>query len=141
MGQSPATNQGGRYYEAMDHLSEKRWTIFLTISGFLLFALLPSSWAAGDAGKGKATYEKLCISCHGMSGKGDGPAAAKLAVKPRDHTDANVMSHLTEQNIFDVIKGGGAAVEKSPLMPPYGAALKDDQIWDMAAYVRTLSKK
>lgn len=119
----------------------KRWAIFLTISGFLLFALLSSSWAAGDAGEGKASYEKLCISCHGMSGKGDGPAAAKLAVKPRDHTDTNAMSHLTDQAVFDVIKGGGSAVQHSPLMPPFGAVLKDDQVWDLVSYVRSLSKK
>lgn len=90
--------------------------------------------------KGKASYEKLCGSCHGTSGKGDGPASSKLKVKPRDHTDKNAMSHYTDEALFKVIKAGGASVGKSPLMPPFGNALKDDQINDLAAYVRSLSK-
>lgn len=117
----------------------KRWAIFLTTNGFLLFALLQVGWAAGNVAQGKATYQKLCVPCHGASGKGDGPASANLEVKPRNHTDRNAMSHLTDQNIFDVIKGGGLAVQKSHLMPPFAAALKDDQIWDVVAYVRSLS--
>lgn len=128
----------------------KRWTLFLTMGGFLLFLTIgsfflfaspPASRAAGDAGKGKVSYEKLCAPCHGNSGKGDGPAAAQLPVRPRDHTDKKYMDHLTDQHIFEVVKNGGASVQKSPLMPPFGMTLKDDQIWDVVAYVRTLSRK
>lgn len=119
----------------------KRWTLFLTIGSFLLFASPSAGWAGGDASKGKVSYEKLCVPCHGTSGKGDGPAAAQLPVKPRDHTDKKYMDRLTDPHLFEVIKNGGSAVQKSPLMPPFGVGLKDDQIWDVVAYVRTLSQK
>jgi mono/diheme cytochrome c family protein len=95
---------------------------------------------AADAEQGKKLYGQFCATCHGQSGKGDGAAAAALNPKPRDHTDKEYMSKLTDDDMLKVIKNGGASIGKSPLMPPWGASLKDDQIQDIIAYVRTLSK-
>lgn len=36
--------------------------------------------------RGKDLFMAYCASCHGMSGKGDGPAAAALRTKPADLT-------------------------------------------------------
>ena len=93
---------------------------------------------AADVEQGKKLYGQFCASCHGQSGKGDGPAAAALNPKPRDHTDKETMSKLSDDDLLKVIKNGGASVGKSPLMPAWGASLKDDQIKDVIAYVRTL---
>jgi cytochrome c553 len=87
---------------------------------------------------GKKLYEQFCASCHGQSGRGDGPAAAALNPKPHNHTDKATMSKLSDDELFKVIKNGGASVGKSPLMPPWGASLKDDQIKEILAYIRTL---
>ena len=95
---------------------------------------------AADAEQGKKLYAQFCVTCHGESGKGDGAAAAALNPKPRDHTDKEYMSKMSDDDMLKVIKNGGASVGKSPLMPPWGASLKDDQIQDIIAYVRTLSK-
>jgi mono/diheme cytochrome c family protein len=96
---------------------------------------------AADPEEGKKLYMQFCASCHGQSGKGDGPAAAALNPKPRDHTDRQYMSSLSDDQLFKVIKEGGASVGKSPIMPPWGPSLKDDQIKDVIAYVRTLCCK
>lgn len=93
---------------------------------------------ASDAEQGKKLYGQFCSTCHGQSGKGDGPAAAALNPKPRDHTNKEYMSKMSEDEMLSVIKNGGASVGKSPLMPPWGASLKDDQIKDIIAYIRTL---
>ncbi len=93
---------------------------------------------AADVEEGKKLYGQFCASCHGPSGKGDGVAAAALNPKPRDHTDKAYMSTLTDDDLLKVIKNGGTSVGKSPLMPAWGASLKDDQIKDVIAYVRTL---
>jgi cytochrome c oxidase cbb3-type subunit 3 len=93
---------------------------------------------AADADQGKKLYGQFCASCHGQSGKGDGPAAAALNPKPRDHTNQEYMSKMSDDEMLKVIKDGGASVGKSPLMPPWGASLKDDQIKDVIAYIRTL---
>jgi cytochrome c oxidase cbb3-type subunit III len=107
----------------------------------VVVVLLPSmAWSAGDAAKGKQKYQELCAACHGQSGKGDGPTAAALPVKPRDHTDAAYMGKLTDQQIFTTIKQGGEAVGKSPIMPKWGGILNDQQIDDLVGYIRTLSR-
>ncbi len=93
---------------------------------------------AADVNEGKKLYGQFCATCHGQSGKGDGPGAAALNPKPRDHTDKEYMSKLSDEDLLNVIKNGGASIGKSPLMPPWGASLKDDQIKDVIAYVRTL---
>ncbi len=40
-----------------------------------------------DAKVGKADYEMHCASCHGETGKGDGPVAQALNPKPARHDD------------------------------------------------------
>ena len=96
-------------------------------------------WAA-DATKGKATYNQFCVTCHGTAGKGDGPGAAALTPKPRNFTDKAYMGKLQDDYLVDVIKKGGAAVGKSALMPPWGAALKDDDVKNVVAFLRSLAK-
>lgn len=93
---------------------------------------------AADVEQGKKLYGQFCASCHGQSGKGDGPAAAALNPKPRDHTNKEYMSQMSDEEMLNVIKNGGASVGKSPLMPPWGASIKDEQVKDIIAYIRTL---
>jgi len=93
----------------------------------------------GDPKAGKQRYGLLCSSCHGATGKGDGPAATALSPKPRNHADGQYMNALTDKYLFDIIKGGGAGLGKSPLMPPWASQLNDQDIWNVVAYIRTLA--
>ena len=110
--------------------------LLMTLGTLVLVAALRAQ--AADPEEGKKLYMQYCSSCHGQSGKGDGPASAALNPKPRDHTDNAYMSQLSEDHVFKVIKEGGASVGKSPLMPPWGPSLKDDQIKDVMAYLQVL---
>lgn len=116
----------------------------VVIAVFVVTAATPASFAdekeKGDEKAGKKTYALLCASCHGNSGKGDGPAAATLPTKPADHTDGKRMKTLSNQFLFDIIKNGGASVGKSPLMPAWSGQLKDQDIWNLVAYIRELAE-
>jgi mono/diheme cytochrome c family protein len=111
--------------------------------------LLPSAaLAAGDAAKGKALFQGMgtCWTCHGMEGKGDGPASAPLNPKPRDLSagqfkfDTNGNGTPGEDaDLMNVIKNGPAAYGGSNAMP-FFKHLSDDQISDLVAYIHTLKK-
>ena len=103
-----------------------------------ILMLAPALAYAGDAQKGKALFGQVCATCHGAMGKGDGAAAAALTPKPRDLSDKAYMSKLKDADIAKILKGGGAAVGKSPLMPPYAGS--DADIQNLIAYIRTLAK-
>lgn len=98
------------------------------------------SFAEGNVTKGKGLFDKMCVSCHGAGGKGDGAAAAALNPKPKDMSDKKYMAELKDEQLIDTIKKGGGAVGKSPLMPPFGAALKDQDVQDVVAFLRSLAK-
>ena len=104
-------------------------------------AATPAAAEAGDpVARGAAHYKILCATCHGEDGCTPGPGAAGLPVQPAHHCDGNYMNALSDEHLFKVIKEGGAAVGKSPLMAPWGGPLSDDQIHDVVAFVRSLAK-
>jgi cytochrome c oxidase cbb3-type subunit III len=116
--------------------------IWLTAGIFA--AWLCSPWFAAqaraeDMTAGKKLYFTYCTGCHGVTGKGDGPAAKALPVRPADHTDTKKMSQYSDEHLFTVISKGGARVGKSAQMPAWGAVLKEPQIHEIMTYIRTLS--
>ena len=87
--------------------------------------------------RGRGIYKVNCVACHGETGKGDGPAAGALKPPPRDHTDYAYMSTLTDKQVADVIKMGGA-IKGRPLMPSHPQIGGADMA-AIVAYIRTLS--
>jgi mono/diheme cytochrome c family protein len=114
--------------------------VLIGIMAVFTITLWVGGAGAGDAAKGKTSFDQICASCHGPGGKGDGPAAAALNPKPRDLSNKAYVSGLKDDYIKKLIKEGGQAAGKSPLMPPLGGALKDDDIENVIAYVRSLGK-
>jgi mono/diheme cytochrome c family protein len=92
-----------------------------------------------DLADGKKIFEMNCASCHGLTGKGDGVAAAALKPKPRDLSDAKYMKTRTWEELHKVIADGGANSGFSALMPAWKGALKKPQLDNVLAYVLTLS--
>lgn len=116
-----------------------RWVWLLVVMLGGLWDLGGRSAAAqGEAQNGKPLYERLCVGCHGPTGAG-GRMAGMLPVRPRNLTEPAYMRGRTDQQLFDVIQQGGAAVGLSDSMTAFGSQLETAQIWDVVAYVRTLA--
>lgn len=113
--------------------------IAVTAAAVFAVALLGMNIDTASAKDAKANYDHYCAQCHGTSGKGDGVNNTKdLPVSPRNHTDANEMKKLTDADVYNAIKDGGAATSKSTLMPPFGETLSDAELKDMVKYIRKL---
>lgn len=103
--------------------------------------VLSMAWQASGAGnieEGSKLYQARCAPCHGADGKAATPTAQALNPKPRDHSDGAYMNALSHDHLAKVIKQGGAAVGKSPIMPPQ-ADFNDKQLDDVIAFVRSLA--
>ena len=105
----------------MTHVSLRMGLLALLACG--LFAVGSSQAVAQDAA---ATYKAKCAMCHGADGKG-----GKMGT--RDFASAEVKAE-TDAQLTDIItKGKGK-------MPAYSGKLKDTEIKDLVAYIRTLAK-
>lgn len=83
---------------------------------------------------GKAVYAQQCASCHGVDGKGDGPAAAALNPRPRNfHADAGWKNGRKPSQIFKTLKEGLAGGAMASF-----ATLPQDDRWGLTHYVASL---
>ena len=78
-----------------------------------------------------ATFRDLCERCHGEKGDGSGKVAWYLDPSPRDFTKAGFMVSKPRQRFVNSIKEGVPGTS----MPPWGRALKDDQVDGVLSYV------
>jgi mono/diheme cytochrome c family protein len=114
----------------------------ISILGLTLITLTlgaPGLSRAQNAAEGQKLYMSYCSSCHGDKGRGDGAAGKALPVKPADHTDGKLMNSFSDEFLLTIISKGGAAVGKSSFMPAWGGALKDNQLQDLLAYLRSIA--
>ena len=103
----------------------------------LAFALLTPTTALADAA---GDYAAMCAACHGATGAGDGAASASLPVTPANFGDAAFWTSRSDEEVANVIKNGGAAAGKSPLMAPFGSTLDDARIAAMVEYLKTFAQ-
>jgi mono/diheme cytochrome c family protein len=78
---------------------------------------------------GQALYLRHCASCHGVSGRGDGPVAASLQIRPADLTTIARRSggRFDEARVMRVIDGRRVvAGHGSREMPVWGAVFADE---------------
>jgi len=98
----------------------------------LTLAASTFAWSA-ETKAGKATYDKLCLSCHGADGKGN-PAMAKVMGEKA----LNIVGKETQaKKDADMLK---VIVEGAGKMPASGKSLSPQEQKDVLSYSRSLAK-
>ena len=91
----------------------------------------PSSWP--DLATGAALYQKNCVSCHGVQGKGDGVAGVGLDPRPANFHDPDLVWNSSPYKFYNTIRLG---------VPGTGMAsfqnLSDKEVWALAFFLKSL---
>jgi mono/diheme cytochrome c family protein len=98
----------------------------------------PAPAAAAPPADGASLYGRYCAACHGPDGRGDGPNAENLPVRPAALAAAAAMSGRPDDALFDTIFAGGLVMNRSNFMPPFGRTLAPVQIRALVRHIRAL---
>jgi mono/diheme cytochrome c family protein len=103
---------------------------------------------------GKQMFADYCAPCHGLSGKGDGPAASALKTAPTDLTQLaknNNGKFPMDRVMNDLHQGSPLAAHGSTDMPVWGPLFKsldrtnpvmvDQRVRNLAVYLESLQAK
>lgn len=91
----------------------------------------PGAGAPASVARGAPLFAANCATCHGVTGRGDGPAAAALTPPPAD-LQLHIPQH-SDGDTFSFISAGLAGTA----MPAWGDRLTEQQIWDLVNYLRS----
>ena len=88
-----------------------------------------SAWAQTSIALGRADFRDNCASCHGMTGKGDGPMRSSLVKPPADLTTIAQRNggQFPQELIWELIDGrwsGDGGPHGSREMPVWGQEFK-----------------
>jgi putative copper export protein/mono/diheme cytochrome c family protein len=89
------------------------------------------AYAAPSIVRGATLYAENCESCHGATGRGDGPAAASLSIRPANLTEAHLFTH-TPGDLFWWVSQGRA----DGAMPGFASVMNPSERWDVINFIR-----
>jgi putative copper resistance protein D len=87
-------------------------------------------YAAPSVARGSPLYAQNCAVCHGAGGRGDGPLADKLPIRPADLTEPHLFAHKVGEMYWWITYGRDNGV-----MPGFADKLTPDQRWDLINFV------
>ena len=116
----------------MCRVHSKSLAVLLAVSFFALSAWATAACSA-EAKGGKATYDKLCVSCHGADGKGN-PAMTKVFGEKTLNIATKETSKKKDEELLKVITEGRGK------MPASGKDLSKQEQKEVLEHMRSLAK-
>jgi mono/diheme cytochrome c family protein len=80
---------------------------------------------------GRAQFERICATCHGVAGEGVSVVATRMARPPPSLHEPRYRA-LSREQVFVVVTSGYG------LMPSYADMMSADERWSVVAYVQAL---
>jgi mono/diheme cytochrome c family protein len=121
----------GRYQITAGSLTKAQKKVELTLEEIAL---------GYQAQVGQQLDAKYCVRCHNPESTPERVSNYdNLEVKPHAFTDGDTLNKMTDNDLTAVINHGGASLNKSALMPPYGFTLSKTETQALIAYIRLIS--
>ncbi|HEY6110800.1 MAG TPA: cytochrome c/FTR1 family iron permease [Gemmatimonadales bacterium] len=97
-------------------------------------ALFPVPLVVPSLARGAEVFREHCATCHGETGRGDGPGARGLTPPPANLADPQVMGAKSRLDLYRQLLLGVPGTA----MPTFERTLSEDDRWAVAAYALTL---
>ena len=89
---------------------------------------------------GSQLNDQYCSRCHNAEFTPERVSNFdNLEVKPHLFTEGDTLNKMSDADLTSIISFGGLALNKSPLMPPYGYTLTKAQTQALISYIRMVS--
>ncbi len=89
---------------------------------------------------GSQLNDQYCARCHNQESSPERVSNYdNLDVKPHPFTEGETLNKMSDADLVAIISHGGPALNKSPLMAPYGYTLSKSEIQALIAYIRMVS--
>ena len=85
---------------------------------------------------GAAYYGQVCARCHGGPGFGQNPVVLSMHPRPQYLATDLPTANFTAPELFRIVKAG----VKYSAMPSWPAEGRDDEVWQLVAFLRALPK-
>jgi mono/diheme cytochrome c family protein len=83
---------------------------------------------------------QYCSRCHDPESTAERVSNYdNLETKPHSFTEGDALNKMSDADLVAIITHGGPALNKSPLMPPYGYTLSKSDIQALVSYIRMVS--
>jgi mono/diheme cytochrome c family protein len=84
--------------------------------------------------------DQYCSRCHNAESTAERVSNYdNLETKPHAFTEGDALNKMSDADLVAIISHGGPALNKSPLMPPYGYTLSKSDIQALVSYIRMVS--
>ena len=89
---------------------------------------------------GRQINQQYCSRCHDPESTPERVSNMdNLATKPHAFTDGESLNRISDADLTAIISHGGAALNKSAEMPPYGYTLSKSDIQALVSYIRAVA--
>jgi cytochrome c oxidase cbb3-type subunit 3 len=93
-----------------------------------------------EQAQGKRVFYTYCVWCHADATPAGPSNRSNVKPDPPLMNDGTSLNSPSDDDLRNVITFGGAAVGKSPMMPPYGQTLTPAEIRGVIAFTRAIAQ-
>ena len=128
-------------YRRIEESNMPNWDIVLSqaelldIAAYISKITMADLRFRGDTRRGRVVYKRACTACHGKRGTGRGVLAHLFGISMMDFTTSENVKQMSDEELMNTIRDG-----KGDYMPSWKGFLNDDEIADVASYLRLLSR-
>ncbi|HYL10775.1 MAG TPA: cytochrome c [Candidatus Acidoferrales bacterium] len=90
--------------------------------------------------QGKRIFYAQCVWCHADATPAGPSNRSNVTPTPPLMNDGAVLNAESDEYVQNIITLGGSAMGKSPMMPPYGRVLSEEDVRAVIAFTRAIAQ-